>query len=212
MIRNIVFDMGGVLMCFDADKILDNNGILDPLDREIVKDKVFHSPEWREYDRGTVEKESFIRFIDELPEHLRGLFRHILLEECFAEKQMPVYTFMEPFIGRLKKAGYKIYLLSNAGQDWYHYSKFNPCFKHFDGTFVSSDYKLLKPEPEIYEKFLDVFHLEAAECVFIDDVQANIDGAINAGMNGICYSSDRQNVSDLEKELNKIGVNVDAEN
>ena len=209
MIKNIVFDMGGVLINFDADKILDNNKIFDEADREICKKMVFKSQEWLDYDRGTCEKSDFHNFLDKMPPHLSKIFTHILLDECFAEKQMPPYEFMDEFIGRLKNAGYKIFLLSNAGQDFYHYSKFVKCFRHFDGCFVSSDYKLLKPEPEIYSKFHEVFGLIPSECVFIDDVQANIAGAKNAGMNGICYSNDRQEISELETELKKLGVNFD---
>ena len=206
MIKNIVFDMGGVLLSYDPDLVLDNNNILDESDREFMKKEVFGSLEWQEDDRGTVTKDSFNRFVDIAPGHLKSFIRRLLIDECFGEMQMPVFEWMDEFIGQLKAAGYKIYLLSNAGQDFYQYSKKITALRHFDGKFVSSDYKLLKPEKEIYEKFLEVFDLVPEECVFIDDVQRNIDAAVECGMYGICYTSQNSDSSELRTELEKAGV------
>ena len=57
----------------------------------------------------------------------------------------------------------------------------------FDGVLISADYKLLKPEKEIYLALYDKFSLKPEECYFIDDVQKNIDGAKATGMDGHCY-------------------------
>lgn len=52
---------------------------------------------------------------------------------------------------------------------------------------ISADYKLLKPEKEIYLALYEKFSLNPEECFFIDDVQKNIDGARETGMDGHCY-------------------------
>lgn len=46
----------------------------------------------------------------------------------------------------------------------------------------SFEVKQIKPEPEIYHSLLERFHLRAEECVFLDDRQNNVDGAIACGI------------------------------
>lgn len=207
MIHNIVFDMGNVLLCYDADailgKYLDNQSDID-----IFKKELMGSHEWQEYDRGTVEKSSYIPIIEKMPSHLQTLARRIVLEQCFAEKEMPAYPQTEELVRKLREKGYGIYLLSNAGQDFYHYSKFIPALRYFDFCFVSSDYKLLKPEPEIYEKFFSVTGLDRSTCVFIDDVKANVQASIEAGMDAVCFTPSRQDISELYTALRERGVEI----
>ncbi|MBQ3085767.1 MAG: HAD family phosphatase [Clostridia bacterium] len=207
MIKNIVFDMGNVLLCYDANailgKYLDNQEDID-----IFQNVLMRSYEWAEYDRGTVDKQSFIPVIEKMPAHLQELANRIVLGQCFAEKEMPPFPQTEELVRKLRANGYGLYLLSNAGQDFYHYSKYKPALQYFDFCFVSSDYKLLKPEPEIYEKFFEVTGLDRSECVFIDDVQANVDGSIAAGMDAICFTPSREDIGVLYDALRARGVQI----
>ncbi len=207
MIENIVFDMGNVLLCYDAEKIL-GKYLDNKEDIAIIKKELMGSFEWLEYDRGTVEKSSFIPVIEKLPPHLQALARQLVLEQCFAEKEMPPFSDTEDLVRRLRANGYGIYLLSNAGQDFYHYSKGIPALKYFDFCFVSSDYKLLKPERAIYEKFFSVTGLDRSTCVFIDDVPANVQGSIEAGMDAICFMAGKQKTEELENALRERGVKI----
>lgn len=200
--------MGNVLILFNYKQILARHGITDEKETELIKKTVFDSFEWREYDRGTVEKSAFIPVIDSLPPHLAKLMHRLVLEQCFALNEMPPFDDMADIIQQLKQNGYKIYLLSNAGKDFAIYSKNIRALDYFDGKFVSSDYKLLKPEKEIYDKFFEVFELNPSECVFIDDVQANVDGSKKCGMDAICYDSYYQPRQDLIDALRQRGVKI----
>ena len=199
--------MGNVILCYDAQtilgKYLDKQEDIDTFRRVLMG-----SFEWQEYDRGTMDKYDFIPVIETMPAHLQTLAKKIVLEQCFAEKEMPPFPQTEELILKLKANGYGLHLLSNAGQDFYHYSKFKPALQHMDFCFVSSDYKLLKPEPEIYEKFFAVTGLDRSECVFIDDVPANVQGSIDAGMDAICFTPSRQDISELYTALRERGVNI----
>lgn len=207
MIKNIVFDMGNVLIAYEPQKIFgkycDNQEDIDILVREMVG-----SPEWQEFDRGTITKRDFVPMIGRLPQHLQALAHKLLLEQCFAEVEMPPFPQSEELVRKLREKGYGIYLLSNAGQDFYHYSKGIPAFQYFDFCFVSSDYKLLKPERAIYEKFFSVTGLDRSTCVFIDDVQANVQGSIDAGMDAICFTPSRADISELYTALRERGVEI----
>lgn len=57
----------------------------------------------------------------------------------------------------------------------------------FDGVVVSGEEKIIKPDPRIYRLLLDRYHLEAGECVFLDDSRANVEGAAGVGINAVLY-------------------------
>ena len=76
----------------------------------------------------------------------------------------------------------------------------------FDGVVVSADYKLLKPEKEIYLTLYEKFSLRPEECYFIDDVQKNIDGAAATGMDGHCYY--HGDVEILRAAMREKGIDV----
>ena len=58
MIRNIVFDMGNVLLRFEPELFMTRQGILDPGDREIVMREMFRSVEWVQMDMGILREET----------------------------------------------------------------------------------------------------------------------------------------------------------
>ena len=90
----------------------------------------------------------------------------------------------------LKNAGYDLYLLSNASTRQHTYWHDIPGSEYFSGTFISADYRLLKPEDAIYQAFFRKFGLKPEDCLFIDDSPANIEASENAGMAGIVFHGD----------------------
>lgn len=197
--------MGNVLITFDTHGILARQG-LDENEIALFTDTVFRSPEWKGYDRGVVEKSAFERPISLLPPRLAAIAREMIFDHIFCAEYMPPFPDSEELVKKAKQAGYPIYLLSNAGQDFHEYSKGIPALSYFDGCYVSSDHKLLKPEREIYLSFLDAFSLNAEDCLFIDDMQVNIDGARSVGMDGICFNASRQPIKELYDALAEKGV------
>lgn len=208
MIKNIVFDLGNVLIDFDSDRIL-GKYLSSPDEIALMKRELFGSLEWRETDRGTMTLENAMHAVmKRLPEHLAELTEKIKLKQEFEEVEMPPNENMIPVVKRLKENGYKLYLLSNAGINFYNYRDKIPVLSLLDGEFISADWHLLKPEHEIYEKFLETFALNASECIFIDDVQANIDGAAECGIDGICFTPSKFEISYLTERLREKGINI----
>lgn len=101
---------------------------------------------------------------------------------------------MEELVCSLKNRGYRIYLLSNASHRLRVYETEIPGHQYFDGTIVSAEEKLLKPEPEIYERLFEKYGLFPEECFFIDDKPENVEGGKACGMDGYCFAD-----GDLEK-------------
>ncbi|MCE1253344.1 MAG: HAD-IA family hydrolase, partial [Anaerolineae bacterium] len=74
-------------------------------------------------------------------------------------------------------------------------------FGLFDRLIISSEIKMIKPEPLIYRYLLDSCQLNPQETVFFDDFQANIDAASNFGIQAILFKSSAQ----CEAELIRLG-------
>lgn len=97
---------------------------------------------------------------------------------------------------------YCVGMLSNIGIDGMN-SFFKPEERErlFDAVVLSSEVRLVKPDPRIYELMATRLGLLLEECVMIDDVAANIEGARAAGMQGIVYQSNEQTARDIEQLL-----------
>lgn len=208
MIKNIVFDMGNVLILFYPEKIF--SGILSDKDEvDTVVTHFFGCPEYREVDRGTMTYAQMLDVIkDRLPEHLIALLKELFVDNCFVSDYMPPFPEMYDLVAELKQNGYNVYLLSNATPAFHNYRDKIPVMSLMDGVLISSDYKLLKPEKEIYETLFDKFGLAPEECIFIDDVAENIQGSIDCGMDGIVFSPSFDDVSVLREKLRNKGVKI----
>lgn len=202
MIRNIVFDMGNVLLRFEPELFMTRQGILDPSDREIVTREMFRSVEWAQMDMGILQEETAEPLIlERIPERLREKVKGLLYHWWEPREMMPG---MEKLVQRLKRAGYGIYLLSNASRNQPEYWEKMPISQFFDGTMISGIVRVIKPTPAIYTLFTEEFHLVEEECVFIDDAPVNVAMAMTHGWKGIVFNGDAH---DTEEKLRALGVN-----
>lgn len=183
MIKNIIFDMGGVLIDYAPEKIAYK--YFDKETADIALKELFRNQIWSDHDRGIITPEETMEVIkDKIPAHALGEIEKMVYNYY---PYMPPFEKMYDVVKTLKENGYGIYLLSNAAKDFYDNKKDIPALALFDGYLISADYKLLKPEKEIYYALFERFNLKPEECYFIDDVQKNIDGARAVGMDGHCY-------------------------
>ena len=101
-------------------------------------------------------------------------------------------------LGALRQAGVPLYAITNFSSEKFAESTVRfPFFAWFDGTIVSGDEQLLKPSTRIFELLCTRYGLEAAHCVFIDDVPDNVAAATTAGMVGIHFTSPATLKADL---------------
>ncbi|MCR4877016.1 MAG: HAD family phosphatase [Clostridiales bacterium] len=201
MIRNIVFDMGKVLIDFNPDSFMDHAGITDPADRKIVRQELFSSIEWAQMDMGIATEDSIeSAVLSRVPEHLREGTRHLLHNWYIPRRMIPG---MEEMVRRLKEAGYGIYLLSNASVNQPVYWNQLPVSRYFDGVMISAFVKTVKPCPEIYRLFTGKFGLKEEECLFVDDAPINVAGAVACGWQGIVFYGD---ADQLETRMKDMGI------
>lgn len=187
MIKNIVFDMGKVLIRYDAYEYV-NKYVADQAVVPLLCEEIFQSVEWIQMDRGILEEEDAIRSIcRRLPDELHH-YVPMLIENWHME--IPPYDEMETLAKELKEKGYHLYLLSNTSKRFHRFCVNIPALQYFDGTFISADYRMLKPELVIFQTFYQHFQLNPSECYFVDDNNANIEAAKMTGMSGFIYRGD----------------------
>lgn len=203
MIRNIVFDMGHVLMYFLPEVYIERQKVPEE-DREMLLQEVFRCVEWIRLDRGNItEEEAAAAMCRRLPERLHENVWE-LVSGWWKGPLIPVEG-MEALAAELKGMGYGIYLLSNAGRRLPEYFDRIPGSQYFDGRIVSAEWGVLKPQPEIYRILLETYHLKAEECFFIDDQLTNVEGACFVGLCGAVFDGD---MTRLRQKLREAGVMV----
>lgn len=109
---------------------------------------------------------------------------------------------MPEIIARLKKKGYGIYLLSNTSMRFFQFKDKVEMFRLFDGFIASAKEKMVKPNREIYELLCSRYNLKSGECLFVDDLQANIDGAEHVGLHGHLF----RGTAELSDYLSSAGI------
>ncbi len=202
MIKNIVFDMGNVIIRFDPELFMSRLGLAEE-DRKLLKRELFVSLEWSRMDRGSLTDEEAAEIVClRVPERLHDAVRRLV--GMWDRPILPVEGMYE-LVEELRGMGYGIYLLSNASFRQHDYWPRVPASKFFDGTLISADVKLVKPQPEIYRLLCDKFSLVPEECVFIDDSTSNAEGAYFCGINALVFHGDAH---EMRLKLNELGVKV----
>lgn len=180
-IKNIVFDLGRVLIKFEPKEYIEQN--VPEEKREDFYNGIFGSTEWLMLDRGTLSYEDAKKiFKERVPEADKQIDR--LFDVDLFEILQPIEENVK-LLPKLKEK-YNLYILSNFHQPAFeHIFKKYEFFRLFDGHTVSCYYYLLKPEKEIYDTLINKFNLIPKETVFIDDTKVNIDACEKEGIRGI---------------------------
>ena len=207
MIKNVIFDIGNVLLNYDPYSDLLRLGY-DRKQAERLMKAIFEDPVWLEIDRGTYTRaealDLFAAANPDLAEDARWVFDdawygRVLTPKDGTAKDGAASEFRRPmddsvsFFKRLKAEGYQLYLLSNFSKEgfekiwqWYDF------LHEAEGMIISSHVGLVKPEPAIYQSLLDRYGLNAEECVFFDDTRRNAEAAEKMGIHGIWFHDAEQ--------------------
>lgn len=179
MIRNIVFDLGNVLISFRPGEYLARKNYPENI-RNIILADIFNSPEWLMLDRGTITVAEAVNSIAG-----RSMLKKEEISRIFGirtEIMFPLENNVK-LLPELKKRGFCLYFLSNFPADIFDEvrNRFS-FFGYFSGGMISAEVRFLKPEPEIFGIFFERFGLVPHETLFIDDHQPNIETASQLGM------------------------------
>lgn len=192
MIKNIVFDMGKVLVDYVADASC-RYFMTDEEEIKAVCTSVFISPEWVLLDMGLIgEAEALERMQARLATDHQKEMAALSFWHWHEHNMWPMEG-MGELVTKLKAMGLKLYLCSNASiRLLMCYEQVIPAIGQFDGVLFSAEVRCMKPQKEIYEQLFERFSLKPEECYFIDDQPLNIEGAARCGMDGYVYDGDRE--------------------
>ena len=196
MIKNVVFDIGNVLAGFVWQDFYKSFGFSEEVYERLAAATV-KDPFWNEMDRGALSDnellQGFIQNDPSIEKELREVFSNV-------KAMILRYDYAIPWVKELKSRGYGVYYISNFAR-----KPHEECIEALDflvetdGGILSYQDKLIKPSPEIYQLLCSRYGLNAQECVFIDDTQANVDAAKKEGMKGITFHTLEQTKEELEQ-------------
>lgn len=201
MYKNIIFDMGNVLIDFSPMQYVGKLNLGDKAEEEKIFKAAYLNFKSIYMDYGRMTEDEFVDYVvNGIGEKYRDKVRELIVN--WHQYLTPIKG-MEELVKELKDKGYKIYLLSNAGFNQHDYWEKIPASKYFDGKVVSCDVGEVKPFREIYEALYKKFNIKPEESFFIDDLIINIFGANRTGMDGYVFTGD---VNDLRAELKSRGI------
>lgn len=200
MIKNIILDVGMVLVDFCWADLLEKLGITGE-DFTAVADATVRTDDWNEYDRSTkTDEELLLALKANAPQYAPQIQ---LFWDHMAE-MIRQYPYAKPWITALKKKGYQVYILSNYSRRTYELTRqegldFLPLT---DGAVFSFETGYIKPEKEIYHILMDQYNLKPEECVFIDDNAPNLAYPKEIGWSTVLFQSFAQ----VREDLAALGV------
>ena len=197
-IKALLFDMGNVLLFFDARRSSKAFSKLVGVPEEKVWNIFFISDLERAYTRGEISSKKFFKEVSTyFPKKIDFATFAALWNDIFTENEE-----MSQLLAKLKKR-YPLYLISNTNDLHYNYvRKHFRILRHFTKCFPSHAVGHRKPDPSMFRHVLRSIKLKPEETVFIDDIQEYVDSAKRLGIQGVQFRSR----SELEKDLRRLGV------
>ena len=197
--KNIIFDVGEVLLEYRWYEMLTKDRGLTPERAKLVGEAMFDSPMWHEMDLWSKSMdEIYEEFREAYPQYYEDIRWFIEHGEEMKVARPDVWE----RVAALKDAGYHLYLLSNYPKNLFdlHTSIF-PFWDKIDGKVVSYEIHITKPDIEIYQHLIRKYQLDPKESLFFDDRPGNIEGAKACGISGIQVTSREQLIRELDALL-----------
>ena len=190
MIKNILFDLGGVFVPLNREKCLDSFRKIGVSEFETILSEYHQGGYFLEYEKGMI---SSAEFRDTIRRGVSARLTDMEIDAALTSflEDIPLYKI--ELLHSLRSKGYAIYLLSNSNEicikkvqkDFAsHGIDFNT---FFDIKFLSYEMKMVKPDKEIFYKVLKNSGIAADETLFVDDYRPNTESAAEIGFKTLLY-------------------------
>ena len=205
MIKNIIFDLGNVIINYNQKKIISN---FTEKEDEIkyIYDEIFHAPEWTLMDLGDITNDEAIEIINKRNEFKYEKLTQEFLHEWY--KKQPINRDIVEIAKILKNNGYNLFVLSNMANQTYEYFKNDEFFSLCTGIVISAHEHVKKPDEKVYRLLLNRYNLNVEECLFIDDDDSgkNYETANKIGIKGRRIMPNQ--AEDVKKLLLELNVKI----
>lgn len=205
MIKNIIFDLGNVIINYNQKKII-NNFTEKEEEIKYIYDEIFHAPEWTLMDLGDITNDEATEIINKRNEFKYEKLTQEFLHEWY--KKQPINRDIVEIAKILKNNGYNLFALSNMANQTYEYFKNDEFFSLCTGIVISAHEHVKKPNEKVYRLLLNRYNLNAEECLFIDDDDSgkNYETANRIGIKGRRIMPNQ--VEDVKKLLLEFNVKI----
>jgi len=178
MLKNLVLDIGNVIGEWNASRLC-GSVFASTEDQETALKATVQHADWLDLDRGSLSLTDAIANaqarVDLDKDKIAQIYHNL------PASLTPITSTMEA-MQRASAAGVPMYILSNMQvHAWEYLEKTHACFALCAGVVVSCETGLIKPDPRIYHHLTERFSLQPEECIFVDDMQDNIDAARACG-------------------------------
>jgi epoxide hydrolase-like predicted phosphatase len=192
-IKNLIFDLGGVILDLSVESTLDCFTQLSGMPKEKVKDLFISSPGFIEYEKGSIDDKAFRDF-------LKATYSVSAsddeIDRCWNAMLVGIPPAKLDLLKRLQNE-FRVYLLSNT--NGIHIQHINgtllpemkkaPLEHYFHKAYYSHSMGKRKPDAEIFEQVIEENHLVPEQTLFLDDYAVNIEGAKSVGIKTIHVTS-----------------------
>jgi putative hydrolase of the HAD superfamily len=185
-IKNLIFDLGGVILDLSVDSTLQSFSKVSGIDEKTVKQLFITTPEFERYEKGELSDDTFRSFVRQL---YRIEASDEILDACWNAMLLGIPIKKVQLLETLK-TNYNVYLLSNTNNIHVHYInntllpriECNSLDDFFHRSYYSHQMKKRKPDAEIFQQVLDEGNFKPEETLFLDDNRANVEGAGKLGI------------------------------
>ncbi len=202
--KTIVFDFGNVIGFFDNTKTLRRLEPHTDLSSEEMLAVFRDSPLEDDYEHGRISSDEFI-------ERAQAALKLRCSKEEIAKAWSDIFHPNEEMCKLVPRLRGRFRLLLGSNTNELHATHFRKQFAetlaHFDSLVLSHEVGARKPNIEFFHHCHRLAHGELSECVFIDDLPENVDGAVAAGLRGIVF----KDVNDLIEQFKAIGISIDGQ-
>ncbi|MFA5075233.1 MAG: HAD family phosphatase [Candidatus Babeliales bacterium] len=182
--KNIIFDMGGVLVNWKPKEFIKKIFQDKPHIQEINWQNLSQSKIFQDFEKGILNFDQVLNLVPEKKhkEQIKIFFENLHTYICPLKEGLDIFDL-------IKNKNYKTYILSNFEKDLFekssNFHNYNNFLDKFDGQIISYRVNCRKPEPKIYQILLKNYNLKPEESFFIDDMPENINSAKNLGIDGV---------------------------
>lgn len=203
-IKNIIFDLGGVIINLDIPKTIAEFNKLSQKPFESIYTQLQQSPIFDKFDKGQITESDFFSELQQSinqttsTQHLVNAWNAMLLD--FPKHRLELLDILKP--------KYRLFLLSNTNET--HVTEFERSLHQqhgyqnlepfFEKVYYSCRMGMRKPDSEIFDFVLNQHQLNAAETVFIDDSIQHVEGALKTGIQAHLLPKELE-VQDLIRSL-----------
>lgn len=166
MIKNIIFDLGNVIINYNQEKII-KHFTQDKDEYDYIIEQIFKAPEWQMMDLGTITNQEAANIINK-----RNNYKYKDLTEDFLNNWYKIQTVNRDVVElakKLHKDGYRLYVLSNMANLTFEFFKDDEFFELCEGIIISAHEHIKKPDRKVFEILISRYNLNPQETIFIDD-------------------------------------------